>query len=75
MRWYHLKKEDYRLEWYGCGLSATEKIRLAKRLAKSLLKVQLERKPKRLPHPYANSSDRHLREYAKRDLEYENECF
>ena len=75
MRWYHLKKEDYRLEWYGCGLSATEKIRLAKRLAKSLLKVQLERKPKRLPHPYANSSDRKRREYAKRDLEYENECF
>ena len=73
MRWYHLKKEDYRLEWYGRGKSATEKIQLAKRLAKSLMKLQLERKPKRLCHPYANSSHKSLREYAKRDLEYENE--
>jgi hypothetical protein len=34
MRWYHLKKEDYRLEWYGRGKSATEKIQLAKRLVR-----------------------------------------
>ena len=33
MRWYQLKKEDYRLEWFGRGKSATEKIQLAKRLA------------------------------------------
>jgi hypothetical protein len=40
------------------------------------MKVQLERKPpKRLCHPYANSSLRQLREYAERDLEYENESY
>lgn len=72
MRWYQLKKEDYRLEWYGKGKSASEKIVLAKRLAKSMMKDQLERKPKRERHPYANSKERWLREYAERDLAYEN---
>ncbi len=72
MRWYQLKKEDYRLKWYGKGKSAAEKILLAKRLAKSMMKNQLERKPKREPHPYANSEEGRLREYAERDLAYEN---
>lgn len=72
MRWYQLKKEDYRLKWYGKGKSAAEKIVLAKRLAKSMMKVQLERKPKRERHPYANSDEKVLREYAERDLAYEN---
>ncbi len=72
MRWYQLKKEDYRLKWYGKGKSAAEKILLAKRLAKSILKDQLERKPKREPHPYANSEEGRLREYAESDLAYKN---
>jgi len=72
MRWYQLKKEDYRLKWYGKGKSAAEKISLAKRLAKSTMKVQLERKPKRERHPYANADEAVLREYAERDLAYEN---
>jgi hypothetical protein len=73
MRWYQLKKEDYRLEWFGRGKSSTEKIQLAKRLARSMMKRQLERKPKKEPHPYANYVEEHMREYARRDLEYENE--
>ncbi len=73
MRWYQLKKEDYRLEWFGRGKSSTEKIQLAKRLARSMMKRQLERKPKKEPHPYANYVEEHMREYAARDLEYENE--
>jgi len=73
MRWYQLKKEDYRLEWFGRGKSATEKIQLAKRLARSMMKRQLERKPKKEPHPYANYVEEHMREYAARDMEYENE--
>ena len=72
MRWYQLKKEDYRLEWYGKGKSAPEKIVLAKRLAKSMMKVQLEQKPERERHPYANSDEEVLREYAESDLAYEN---
>ncbi len=71
MRWYQLKKEDYRLKWYGKGKSAAAKITLAKRLAKSMMKVQLELKPKRERHPYANAPEKVLREYAERDLEYE----
>lgn len=73
MRWYQLKKEDYRLEWFGRGKSSTEKIQLAKRLARSMMKRQLERKPKKEPHPYANYVEEHMREYAARDMEYENE--
>lgn len=72
MRWYQLKKEDYRLKYIGKGLSSTGRISLAKRLAKSRLKVQLERKPKREIHPYANAREKVLREYAERDLAYEN---
>jgi len=73
MKWYQLKKEDYRLQYIGSGLSDTERISLAKRLAKSMMKVQLETKPKRERHPYENNNIRELREYAQRDLAYENE--
>ena len=72
MRWYQLKKEDYRLKWYGRGKSAAEKISLAKRLAKSMMEVKLERMPKRECHPYANAREKVLREYMERDLAYEN---
>jgi hypothetical protein len=72
MRWYQLKKEDYRLNYIGRGLSSTGRISLAKRLAKSMMKVQLEHKPKRERHPYENADEAVLREYAERDLAYEN---
>jgi len=72
MRWYQLKKEDYRLKHIGKGLSSSGQVSLAKRLAKSMLKVQLERKPKKESHPYANAREQVLREFAERDLAYEN---
>lgn len=73
MRWYQLKKENYRLNHIGRRLSNTERISLAKRLAKSMMGVKLEHKPKREPHPYQNAMESVLREYAERDMAYENE--
>ena len=72
MRWYQLKKEDYRLQYYGRGMSSTARISLAKRLAKTMMKDQLERKkPKRERHPYADAREERLREIFEEDLYHE----
>eukprot|EP00956_Cyclotella_meneghiniana_P000062 scaffold127_cov37-Cyclotella_meneghiniana.AAC.1 len=72
MRWYQLKKEDYRLVHIGKKLSNTGRISLAKRLAKSMMSVKLEQKPKREPHPYENADESFFREFAARDMAYED---
>lgn len=57
-QWYKLKKEDYRREHTGKGLSSAECIRLAKRLSESLLRRQFENgAPKKEPHPWKRSED------------------
>ena len=51
-QWYKLQKETYRREYVGRGLNSGECIRLAKRLAKSMLSRHVEAgAPKREPHP------------------------
>jgi len=57
-QWYKLKKEQYRIEYTGRGLTSGERIRLAKRLSKSLLRRHFDHgAPKKEPHPWKRTED------------------